>query len=84
MIFAKSDSAAKTLVDTMLAQHEHIEKLLTIQNPTCDDVQHLVDALCEHIRFEEREIFTIAQDILSQTELLAIYEASDENVKNKR
>ena len=81
VIFAKSDNTAQALADTMLAQHEYIESLLTINNPTSDDVKKLANALYDHIRFEEREVFAAAQEVLSDTELLAIYEASDESAK---
>ena len=80
-IFAKSDNTTQVLADTMLAEHEYIESLLTINNPTSDDVKKLANALYDHIRFEEREVFVVAQEVLSDTELLAIYEASDESVK---
>lgn len=57
------------------------ESLLANTDPSVDDVKELANALYDHIRFEERELFPIAETVLSDDELFAIYEASDENVK---
>lgn len=39
--------------------------------------------LYDHIRFEERELFPLVQQILSEQELQAIYDASSKNVKRE-
>ena len=65
----------------MLDEHEYIETLLANTDPSVDDVKALATALYDHIRFEERELFPIAEEMLSDDELFAIYQASDENVK---
>ena len=82
VLFAKlSDDKAVKLAKQMLDEHEYIESLLVNTDPSVDDVKELANALYDHIRFEERELFPIAETVLSDDELFAIYEASDENVK---
>lgn len=76
-----SDDRAVKLAKQMLDEHEYIESLLANTDPSVDDVKELANALYDHIRFEERELFPIAETVLSDDELFAIYEASDENVK---
>jgi hypothetical protein len=76
-----SDDKAVKLAKQMLDEHEYIESLLANTDPSVDDVKELANALYDHIRFEERELFPIAETVLSDDELFAIYEASDENVK---
>nr|WP_101122688.1 hemerythrin domain-containing protein [Neisseria meningitidis] len=76
-----SDDKAVKLTKQMLDEHEYIESLLVNTDPSVDDVKELANALYDHIRFEERELFPIAETVLSDDELFAIYEASDENVK---
>lgn len=76
-----SDDKAVKLAKQMLDEHEYIESLLVNTDPSVDDVKELANALYDHIRFEERELFPIAETVLSDDELFAIYEASDENVK---
>lgn len=65
----------------MLDEYEYIESLLANTDPSVDDVKELANALYDHIRFEERELFPIAETVLNDVELFAIYEAIDENVK---
>ncbi|OPH38191.1 hypothetical protein B5J93_06765 [Moraxella equi] len=76
-----SDDKAVKLAKQMLDEHEYIESLLSNTDPSVDDVKELANALYDHIRFEERELFPIAETVLSDDEFFAIYEASDENVK---
>lgn len=76
-----SDDKAVKLAKQMLDEHDYIETLLANTDPSVDDVKALATALYDHIRFEERELFPIAEEMLSDDELFAIYEASDENVK---
>lgn len=72
---------AHNLAKELMTQHEALHRLTQLTNPTADDVINLANALYEHIRFEEREVFPLAQELLSESELLAIYEASDESAK---
>ncbi|OOR88812.1 hypothetical protein B0182_08865 [Moraxella bovis] len=76
-----SDNRAVKLAKQMLDEHEYIESLLANTDPSVDDVKELANALYDHIRFEERELFPIAETVLNDVELFAIYEAIDENVK---
>lgn len=76
-----SDDKAVKLAKQMLDEHKHIKTLLANTDPSVNDVKALANALYDHIRFEERELFPIAETVLSDDELFAIYEASDENVK---
>lgn len=76
-----SDDKAVKLAKQMLDEYEYIESLLANTDPSVDNVKELANALYDHIRFEERELFPIAETVLSDDELFAIYEASDENVK---
>lgn len=76
-----SDDRAVKLAKQMLDEHEYIESLLANTDPSVDDVKELANALYDHIRFEERELVPIAETVLNDVELFAIYEAIDENVK---
>ena len=51
------------------------------QQPNQQQVIKLATALYEHIRFEERQLFPLAQSLLTTQQLEAIYNASDDNVK---
>ena len=62
-------------------EHEQMRALITTKTPTLDDVRQLAHSLYEHIRFEERVLFPLAEQLLSTDELFAIYQASDERVK---
>ena len=72
---------AHNLAKELMTQHEALHRLTQLTNPTADDVINLANALYEHIRFEEREVFPLAQELLSESELLAIYKASDDKAK---
>ncbi|OOR89645.1 hypothetical protein B0181_06215 [Moraxella caviae] len=82
VIFAKlpSDEAVR-LANEMLKQHNEIEALLQISAPTAADVRKLAQALHDHIRFEEREVFPVAQAVLDNNELQALYAASSDAAK---
>ncbi|STZ02208.1 hemerythrin domain-containing protein [Moraxella equi] len=68
-----SDDKAVKLAKQMLDEHEYIESLLSNTDPSVDDVKELANALYDHIRFEERELFPIAETVLSDDEFFAIY-----------
>jgi len=51
------------------------------QNISVTQVQKLATLLYDHIRFEERELFPIAERYLTTAELDAIYTASPDSVK---
>lgn len=76
-----SDDRAVKLAKQMLDEHEYIESLLANTDPSVDDVKELANALHDHVRFEERELVPIAETVLNDVELFAIYESIDENVK---
>lgn len=50
--------------------------------PEAEKVRQLAHLLYDHIRFEERELFPIAERYLSEEELDAIYDASPDEIKH--
>ena len=65
----------------LTAQHDELKQLAQKANPTIDDLRDLGDALYEHIRFEEREVFPLAQQLLSPQQLDEIYAQAGDDVK---
>ncbi|WP_367105246.1 hemerythrin domain-containing protein [uncultured Psychrobacter sp.] len=77
-------------LNTLDEQHKSLHKIITeaeISEPsenksvTAIQVRELGTLLYDHIRFEERELFPIAEKYLTEDELDAVYEASSEHVK---
>ena len=73
-------------LDTLDEQHKLLHKLMIEaesdnKNITATQVKQLGNLLYDHVRFEERELFPIAEKYLTEDELDAIYEASSEHVK---
>lgn len=79
----------KTALDTLGQQHQQIDDLMeTMQSSQkkgeqiqADQVRKLAELLYDHIRFEERELFPLAEQQLSEDQLNTIYDASGDNVK---
>ena len=73
------------VLNKLKTQHQQLADLTTIDNdqttPTIEQVHKLANALYDHIRFEERELFPTAEAYLTPAELKSIYEASADNVK---
>lgn len=49
---------------------------------TVTQVRQLANALYDHVRFEERELFPIVEKYLTEDELDAIYKASPDDIKH--
>lgn len=64
------------LLQQMLEEHEKIEALVHINENIPDEILigNLAQAIDDHIRFEERQLFPYAEKIIPETELNLIYE----------
>lgn len=71
------------VIEKIAEQHDKLYQLIGSQSLSAAQVQELGSTLYDHIRFEERELFPLAQQLLSEQELKAIYEASSKNVKRE-
>lgn len=71
------------VIDQIADQHNKLYQLIESQSLSAAQVQELGSVLYDHIRFEERELFPLVQQILSEQELQAIYDASSKNVKRE-
>ena len=81
MTYHKDNPQVIELSEQLTAQHEELKRLADKANPTIEDLRDLGDALYEHIRFEEREVFPLAQELLTSEQLDAIYTQSGDDVK---
>jgi len=72
------------VIDKIAEQHQKLYQLIGLPSLSAAQVQELANALYDHIRFEERELFPLAQHVLSEQELDAIYDASSKNVKREK
>lgn len=75
--------ALTTLNEQHLLLHKLMDETQNTQHQkiTANQVRELGSLLYEHIRFEERELFPLAENYLTEDELDAIYEASSDEVK---
>lgn len=73
---SEQNADVKKLAGKLLAEHELLKTLSETTNPTLDDVRRLGEALYQHIRFEEREVFGLAETLLSKEELEQVFQAS--------
>lgn len=71
------------VIDKIAEQHHKLYRLVDLPSLSAAQVQELATTLYDHIRFEERELFPLAQQLLSEQELDAIYAASAKNVKRE-
>lgn len=62
---------ARRLVD----EHRALRACLTSRHRTADDLRRFGELLERHIRFEERELFQVAQDKMTSHELAAVARA---------
>ena len=81
MTYHKDNPQVIELSEQLTAQHEELKRLADKANPTIEDLRDLGDALYKHIRFEEREVFPLAQELLTSEQLDAIYTQSGDDVK---
>jgi len=64
------------LAERLSDEHEALRRfLLPGHRRTLDDLRHFGELLERHIRFEERELFQVAQDKLTSDELDAVAKA---------
>jgi len=64
------------LAQRLADEHEALRRFLMPRHRrTVDDLRHFGELLEQHIRFEERELFQVAQDKLTSDELDAVAKA---------
>jgi len=68
--------ADNELLQQMFEEHQEIEATVHITESIVDEamLQKLADAIDDHIRFEERQLFPYAEKVISVEELNTIYE----------
>ncbi len=71
------------VINKIAEQHDKLYQLINLQSLSATKVQELGNALYDHIKLEERELFPLAQQLLSEQELNAIYDASSKNAKRE-
>lgn len=71
------------VLEVIAQQHQKLYKIIHLPSLSANQIRELGKTLYDHIRFEERELFPLAQELLSEQELDAIYEASAENAKRE-
>lgn len=65
------------LVDRLYAEHHALHQFVTAEcNQSAQDLYHFAELLAQHIRFEERELFEVAQNKLTPDVLNLVAEAS--------
>jgi hypothetical protein len=75
-ILAPHLPADNELLKQMFDEHENIEAMIHINENIPDEtlLQNLAQAIDDHIRFEERQLFPYAEEIISEKELNLVYE----------
>ena len=75
-ILAPHLPADNELLQQMFDEHQEIEAMVHITENIVDEAMlaKLADAIDDHIRFEERQLFPYAEKVISVEELNAIYE----------
>lgn len=70
-------SGHDVMADRLLAEHHAMSQFFaTDATRDLDALQHFGELLKQHVRFEERELFNLIQDTLSETALAALAQAS--------
>lgn len=83
----ESEPEIAKALDTLDEQHTLLHKLTDATRSSQDEeitaaqVKALGTLLYDHIRFEERELFPLAETYLTEEELNAVYNASSDNIK---
>ena len=64
------------LLKQMFDEHQEIEAMVHITENIADEamLKQLADAIDDHIRFEERQLFPYAEQVIPDEELNAVYE----------
>jgi hemerythrin-like domain-containing protein len=69
------------LAQRLTDEHEALRRFIVPGHPhTTDDLRHFGELLEQHIRFEERELFQVAQEKLTSDELGAVAKACHDRV----
>lgn len=92
--YQSKNKDVQQVLDTLETQHQQLQQLIAQgqniqgqniappnQQPNQQQVIKLATALYEHIRFEERQLFPLAESLLSTQQLEEIYNASEDKVK---
>ncbi|PNK60079.1 hemerythrin domain-containing protein [Psychrobacter sp. FDAARGOS_221] len=69
------------VMQKLTEQHSQLYQLVTLDSLSAAQVRELGTALYDHIRFEERELFPLVEQLFSEQQLQAVYEASSSNAK---
>ena len=73
------------LAQRLSDEHEALRRFFVPGHPrTLDDLRRFGELLEQHIRFEERELFQVAQDKLTIDELTAVAKACQERGKERQ
>jgi hemerythrin-like domain-containing protein len=76
---ALNDPHISALLERMYQEHAALRALLSPSSPrTTEQLTHAGELLAQHIRFEERELFELAQTRLDQRALDAIAKATQQ------
>jgi hemerythrin-like domain-containing protein len=75
-ILAPHLPADNELLKRMIDEHQEIESMVHINESIPDEtlLRNLAQAIDDHIRFEERQLFSYAEKIIPEKELNLIYE----------
>jgi quercetin dioxygenase-like cupin family protein/hemerythrin-like domain-containing protein len=76
---AMSELGEDELVEHTLRDHRRLRALVGTEDPSAATLDELGDALNEHVRFEERRLFPVAQRRLSADRLEAVAEATGDD-----
>lgn len=83
-----SQPKVASVLNKLEEQHQQLNELTaeicTSQNNTVtvQQVRQLGNLLYDHVRFEERELFPMIEEYLTEDELNAIYKASPDSIKH--
>lgn len=86
-----TDPQVAAVLTTMAQQHQALNQLMAqiqaVQDAnssaiTVSQIKEFANLIYDHVRFEERELFPMVEQYLTEDELNAIYEASPDNIKH--
>ncbi|PKG35445.1 MULTISPECIES: hemerythrin domain-containing protein [Psychrobacter] len=85
--YRASQPEVASVLETLTGQHKRLQTLIDTgqktasQSITTEQVRELGTLLYDHIRFEERELYPIVEEYLTEDELDAVYQASPDSIK---
>ncbi len=89
--YRDAEPEVAAVLNKLAEQHKALHELTAdiktpLQNsaslPSIKQVRALAGLLYDHVRFEERELFPVAEKYLTESELDAIYAASPDDIKH--